>query len=444
MRSFSLHPDWFADVSVQTFVAFCAEHDLPIRFVGGCVRDTVMGYPLGDIDVATSALPDSVMEACSASPYKAIPTGLKHGTVTVIVRGRPFEMTTLRVDTACDGRHARVRFTDDWRQDALRRDFTFNALMLEPDGTLVDEVGGLEDAKEGRVRFIGNADARIREDYLRILRLFRFHATHGRLPLDAQALEAVRAAASCLVTLSVERIAQEMMKLLSCPSPVAALRSMEETGVLAVLFPCAKPDMAALERLVELKMKESVRSSPHAREPGKASPQDAVRLGGRVNKGVAPHQNTLCFDSPSRGECSPNPLLRLAVLYPEEAVRCAGHWKRSAREVRFLEALTSFPAMHTPHAVRHALYLHGRAVVQAALLRDAARDGSPLEQEWLHLARESGIPVFPVSGEDLKALGVPQGKALGALLRRLETEWIASDFTGSVEQLLSGIAERNG
>ena len=380
-------PDWFADVSVQAFIAFCAEHSLPIRFVGGCVRDSVIGREVGDIDVATSATPHQVLEAAARSPFKAIPTGLAHGTVTLVVHGRAFEVTTLRMDTACDGRHARVQFTDDWEVDAMRRDFTFNALMLSPDGTLYDYTGGIQDVCEGRVRFIGEASERIAEDYLRILRFFRFYATYGKIPLDGATISALADNAPYLTRLSVERIAQEMRKLLAASSPVAALILMREAGVLNVLCPDATPDIAALSQLIAL-------------------------------------------------EHAPDMLLRLHVLYPLDAIRFATHWRFSNAQQRALNTLASASPITNAHELRLALYRHSRAIVIATLERDAALSHENMNQEWAALAQHALIPVFPMNGSMLLELGAPPGHALGHTLKRLEAAWISSDFILTQEQLL--------
>ncbi len=220
------------------------------RFVGGCVRDGLLGLPdVGrELDVATPERPDQVIRLLERAGLPAIPTGLAHGTVTTIADDRPFEITTLRRDVACDGRHAEVEFTDDFALDAARRDFTINAMSCDDAGRLYDYFGGRADLAAGRVRFVGEAAARIAEDYLRILRFFRFFAYYGRPPADAEALAACRAAAPELRRLSGERIQAEMMRLLEAEEPVPALRLMVETGVLGEVI----PGPVALERLARL------------------------------------------------------------------------------------------------------------------------------------------------------------------------------------------------
>ena len=202
------------------------------RVVGGAVRNTLLGEAHGDIDIATTALPDEVMRRVQAAGFKAVPTGIEHGTVTVVAAGRPFEVTTLREDVETFGRRAKVAFGRNWRRDAERRDFTMNALFVSRDGTVYDYVGGLADIETRRVRFIGDAAARIAEDYLRILRFFRFHASYGAGAPDAQGLAACIAGRAGLEQLSRERIRMEVVKLLLARHAVPALAVMTETGLL--------------------------------------------------------------------------------------------------------------------------------------------------------------------------------------------------------------------
>ncbi len=206
------------------------------RFVGGAVRDSLINKTVQDVDLATTLAPGEVIGRLEAAKIKVVPTGLKHGTVTAVFPGRHFEVTTLRHDVETFGRHAKVAFHDDWREDAARRDFTINALYLSPDGALYDYFGGEDDLTRGRVRFIGDAAKRIEEDALRILRLFRFHAWYGRGPLDRDALEAVGRKLDLLNILSGERVAAETFKLLRAPDPVPLLKAMNKVGVLGQLF----------------------------------------------------------------------------------------------------------------------------------------------------------------------------------------------------------------
>src|SRR5690349_5033916 len=220
----------------------------PARFVGGCVRDALLGRPIGDIDIATPEPPERVVELLRKWRIKAVPTGIEHGTVTAVARGRPFEITTLRRDVETFGRHARVAFDAGWAEDAERRDFTMNAIFLDGSGAIFDFVGGIEDLHAGRVRFVGDPEARIREDVLRLLRFYRFHAHYGRGAADGTARNACRKLAPLLPSLSAERVAAETIKLLKAPDPVPTLRMMAEDGVLSA----ALPELARLDLLARL------------------------------------------------------------------------------------------------------------------------------------------------------------------------------------------------
>ncbi|MEM9682546.1 MAG: CCA tRNA nucleotidyltransferase, partial [Pseudomonadota bacterium] len=221
------------------------------RFVGGCVRDSLIGRQVGDIDIATDAVPERVTEALQAADIRAIPTGIDHGTITAVANGVPFEITTLRRDVETFGRHATVAYTDDWIEDAARRDFTINALSLGRDGTLFDPFGGEADLRAGRIRFVGDARARIQEDVLRLLRFFRFHAYYGRNGLDADGLAACREFATRLSGLSAERIWTELRRLLLAPEPTFVLREMGASDILAEILPEARL-FDGLERLIVL------------------------------------------------------------------------------------------------------------------------------------------------------------------------------------------------
>ena len=237
------------------------EAGFSVRFVGGCVRDTLLGRPIGDIDIATDAPPDDVVDALQASGLRAIPTGIDHGTITAVSGGKSFEITTLRQDVETDGRRAKVRFTDDWEEDAARRDLTINAISLGPDGTIYDPYGGREDLAVGRVRFVGDAHDRIVEDVLRLLRYFRFYAHYGNSPADAAALEACRALAPRLPDLSGERVRAELLKLLLAPDPLPALRLMGDTDVFAHVLPEAT-NLPRLERFVAIETRTGIAVDP--------------------------------------------------------------------------------------------------------------------------------------------------------------------------------------
>lgn len=353
------------------------------RFVGGAPRNAVMGLEVGDLDVATALTPDRTIAALERAGLRAVPTGIEHGTVTGLVAGRPFEITTLRRDVETDGRRAVVAFTTDWAEDAARRDFRLNALYCDRAGEVFDPTGGgLEDALAGRVVFVGEAETRIREDYLRILRFFRFFAWYGRTAPDREGLDACARLADGLARLSAERVGRELLKLLAAPDPREAVRLAVGAGVLA-------------------------RVLPFDLEPA------------RFEAAVA-------LDS--------DPLFRLSALLPdaEPAVREAATALRlsNAERDRLIAALPDGvavePGMSEP-AARAAIYRLGARAFQDRLLKRAAESGdaaAPL----LALARTWTPPRFPLGGADVAALGLPPGPRTGALLRAVEDWWIADDF----------------
>ena len=363
----------------------------PVRFVGGCVRDGLLGRmaPGRELDLATPELPEEVVRRLEAAGLKAIPTGLAHGTVSTVVDGQRFEITTLRCDVACDGRHADVAFTEDFAADAARRDLTINAMSCDGAGRLFDYFGGRADLAAGRVRFVGRAAERIAEDYLRILRFFRFFAHYGRPPADAEALAAAAAAAPELARLSGERIQAEMLRLLEAADPLPALRLMASTGVLAQVI----PGPVALERLAAL-------------------------------LAVAPHADAL---------------LRLAALLrpppagPEAVAAVAARWRLSNRAAERLAVLTTTPLpphAASPAARRRALHRQGAGTYADLARLAAAEQADPAALAAALVAAAAWQPQkLPVSGDDLIALGVPQGPRLGTLLSALEDWWVAQDFT---------------
>jgi poly(A) polymerase/tRNA nucleotidyltransferase (CCA-adding enzyme) len=356
------------------------------RLVGGSVRDALAGREVADVDLATPRPPEAVIAALRAAGLKSAPTGLRHGTVTAIAGHRGFEVTTLRRDLETDGRHAVVAYTDDWREDAARRDFTINAMSMTQAGAVFDYFDGVADLRAGRVRFVGEAARRIAEDYLRILRFFRFHARYGGGAADPAALAAIAAGVPGLVRLSAERVWSELKRILATPDPVASVSLMQRLGVLAVVL----PEGAAPERL--------------ARLVAAGAPAEA--------------------------------LLRLAALLTGEAAALAERLKLSTAERDRLLALragTAPPAAADDAALRRAL---------ADLPKDAL-----LGRVWLAggdaglLARLAAMPrpVFPLRGRDLTAAGVPAGPELGALLRGLRAWWMAggcvADRAACLEEL---------
>ena len=373
-----------------------------IRFVGGAVRNAVMGLPVGEIDLATPEIPARVVQRLADAGLKAVPTGIDHGTVMAALDGETFEITTLRRDAACDGRHAIVEFTTDWHEDARRRDFTMNALSLSPSGLLFDDHGGLDDARAGRVRFVGVPADRIQEDYLRILRLFRFFAWYGRTPLDAATLGACRTYAGGIAHLSGERIQQEFVKLMLAPAPCEAVSMMAEAGVLQRIIPEAL-DLDVLKRLI-------------AREP------EFKRSG-------------------------PDWRLRLAAILPagvDAEVRAAALRLSNADRDRLTALTKSEPVLddHTnPLCLRRALYhLGGRLVSDRVLLAWSRADRASPDTPWRALlgAAATWTPkTLPVGGADILEMGVEPGPAVGRLLGAVEEWWIGAGFEPARGDLLA-------
>ena len=371
------------------------------RFVGGCVRDTILGLAIGDLDVCTPARPELVMELAGAAGLKVVPTGIVHGTVTVVADHTPVEVTTLRRDVETDGRRAVVAYTDDWAEDAARRDLTLNALYLDPDGTVYDPIGqGLADARAGRIRFVGDPETRIREDVLRILRFFRFWARFGREAPDPDCLAACAALAERIPALSGERVWSEVERLLVARRAVEALRLMAGAGIAARLWPGA----AAVDRAVAL----------IALEQALGLEADPVRrltalIGGRG--GADPAIDRLRL---SRAEAA-----RVRRALATDGRPAVGDAERRARVYRAGGV-----------SYLDARMLHTAAIRSAAstLMADRAVAG-----DWTP-------PSFPIGGRDVAALGVPPGPVTGRLLRAVEDAWIADDFSGDAEACRAKLA----
>jgi poly(A) polymerase len=374
------------------------------RFVGGCVRNALVARTIDDIDIATALTPDEVMEALTAAGVRHVPTGVGHGTVTAISGGRPYEVTTLRRDVETDGRRAVVAYTKDWAEDAERRDFRLNALYMDGQGLIYDPTSqGVADALAGRIVFVGDPETRIREDYLRILRFFRFRAWFGRGEPDAVGLAACAALKDGLLRLSAERVSKELLKLLAAGDPRQAVGEMAAAGVLAVILPEARP----LDRLNALVAIE--------------------RTLGAEGLGEADAE------------------LRLAALLPDDpkaAVAVANRLRLSnAQRDRLEAAVASDPAIGPdmgPAEARRRLYALGQRPFEDRLGLDwAERGGDPAA--WLalrQLARAWVRPRFPLTGHDAAAAGLGPGPEVGEALRRTEAFWVEHDFQPSREALL--------
>ena len=359
------------------------------RFVGGCVRDAIAGRPVTDIDIATSAPPEEGMKLLQDAGIHVIPTGMKHGTITAVASGENFEITTLRHDVETFGRHARVAFTDDWRADAARRDFTINAMFCDTDGTLYDPFGGLADLAGGRVRFVGSARQRIHEDVLRLLRYFRFTAHYGTLPADEDALAACREMAHRLPKLSGERVRNEMLRLLEAPDPAPVWRLMADEGILAHVLPEAM-DASALENLVAV--------------------EGAL------------------------GRC--DSILRLAALLPADAAAAgcvAGRLHLSGCETARLKFIASHRGRRSFSGWRNDFYAFSPEKAVDLFLLSAALLKKPLPavpelKDVIRKTKTWKKPVFPLKGQDAMALGVPQGPQVGRLMEKVERWWVEKDF----------------
>ncbi len=375
---------WVSDPATQKVCAALTSGGAQALFVGGCVRNALLGAPVSDIDIATDARPQQVVELAQNAGLKAIPTGIDHGTITVVCDGIPHEITTFRRDIETDGRRAVVVFSDNIQEDAARRDFTMNALYAQPDGTVLDPLNGLPDLRARRVRFIGTAEHRIREDYLRSLRYFRFHAWYGdtEAGFDADALAAIASNLEGLSDLSRERVGAELLKLLGAPDPAPSVAAMRSVGVLAQLLPGA--DDRALAPLIMLEQQAGTAPEPIRRLAAIATPEIAKTL--RLSK--AQLQRLTRMRDEASGTAS---IAELGFRYGEES------------------------GLHE------------------VLLRCAF-----LEQPWsdemrtdLHAGAKAD---FPISASDL----IPEftGPALGRKLAELEARWIASGFALTRDDLL--------
>lgn len=374
---------WINDVATQAVCKSLTQNGFQALFVGGCVRNALLGVDVSDIDIATDALPEDTMRSAKEAGLHVIPTGIDHGTITVVSGGIPHEITTFRSDVDTDGRHAQVRFSKSVAEDAARRDFTMNALYAGPDGRVLDPLNGLADLRARHVRFIGDAGLRIREDYLRSLRFFRFTAWYGNpaLGIDAEGLAAVAEHLDGLAGLSRERVGTELKKLLAAPDPSMSVAAMRNSGVLGAVLEGA--DDRALALLVHFE----------------------------TTFGIAP-----------------DALRRLAVLAEpsaEDALRLS-----KADRKRWTQLRAEIGAMKRPS---HLGYLYGETLAVDMLLLRAAIYEQPIEASALLETKKGVSATFPVKAADLTEFS---GRALGERLRKLEQDWIASDFSLTRDALL--------
>jgi poly(A) polymerase len=372
---------WQQRDGMKALLAALGARDGDTRYVGGCVRDTLLGLAVSDVDLATRLTPRQVMDRLGKARIKTVPTGLAHGTVTAVVGGKPVEVTTLRRDVATDGRRATIAYTDDWREDAARRDFTINALLADPvTREVLDYFGGESDLAERRVRFIGDPLTRIAEDHLRILRFFRFFARFGAGEPDSAAVEACAARANDLMALSRERIADELTKLLALPEPVAAVRLMIERGILKPVLP--EIGMDGVERLARLGERET-------------------------ESGVAPH-----------------PLRRLAALLPADpdtVAAVAARLRLSNRAAkRLVAAAGRGPAdPRAPEVLAYAIGLE--EAIDRILLGDGDLGATAALAGWQR-------PRLRVGGGEIIAMGLAPGPVVARTLQAIEREWAEAGF----------------
>jgi tRNA nucleotidyltransferase/poly(A) polymerase len=409
---------WLGEKHLQRLLAALADGGEEARVAGGAVRNALIGQPVADVDIATTTVPDETIRRAEAAGFKAVPTGIEHGTITIVAGGKPFEVTTLRADIETDGRRAKVSFGRDWKADAERRDFTINALYAEADGTIVDLVGGVADIEARRLRFIGDPEARIREDYLRILRFFRFFAWYGDGRPDAEGLKACARLKEGLGQLSVERVWSELKKLLSAPDPSRALLWMRQASVLTSVLPETE--------------KWGI---------------DAIHALTRAEKDLG---------------WTPDPLLRLEAIVPPDAARL----KTLAERLRFSVsdagrlrqwALTAPVEPKTTEAELAKRLYRGdhQGLVDRLRLSLASARGRAVEDNdallgaggfsrLLAFAGKWKKPDFPLKGADLTTLGASPGPKLGATLKNLENEWVESGFALDRGALLERAAEALG
>jgi poly(A) polymerase len=382
--------DWQSRVELRRLLAVLGAGDGETRFVGGCVRDTLLGSPVSDVDLATRLEPEAVLDRLKAAAIKAVPTGLAHGTVTAVIEGRPVEVTTLRRDVSTDGRRATIAYTGDWREDAARRDFTINALSADP-GTrqVFDYFGGLADLDARRVRFIGDPLVRIAEDHLRILRFFRFHARFGAGDPDQPSVEACTVRANDLMALSRERIADELLKLLALPDPAPTVELMAARGI----FEPVLPEIAGAEPLRRLVERE----------------RDA---------GIAP-----------------DPLRRLAALLPPDPDIAEAVANRLRLSKRALKRLVLAAGRATDDHRLLAYRVGPRAAVDRLLLSDGPTEGLADLQNWQPTR-------LPIGGGDLIVMGLEAGPVVAATLQAVEREWAESGFPAEREAVRA-IARRH-
>ncbi len=362
----------------------------PVLCVGGAVRNVLMGRAVEDVDLATPIAPQEVMRRLEAAGIRVIPTGIDHGTVTAVIDGKAYEITTLRRDVETDGRRAVVAYTNDWVEDARRRDFTINTLLLDIEGNVYDPLrAGIDDLDKGQVRFVGAASERIAEDYLRVLRFFRFHALYASSAYDPEALASCAAAADKIGTLSRERISQEFFKIIASTKPRMVFDVMAQNGILREILP-PDYDGTLLEHVSNFQENYTLVSVPVR----------VLALAGLKMERVQ--------------------AMEQMVLFP----------KVFLRDMESISGVLTLSDLSDEKAVREAVYRFGRVATAQALMVELALDRvmSRVAPSILKILQGWDVPAFPLDGNDLMAAGIKPGKTMGEILDRIEGWWIAQDF----------------
>lgn len=368
--------------------------DNQARFVGGCVRNSLLNLPITDIDIATPIPPEEVLEKLQNTGIKAIPTGIKHGTITAIINNNGYEITTLRKDIECDGRHAKVEFTDKWQEDAARRDFTINAMSCDIEGKIYDYFNGLQDIDPVKVRFVGNANERCQEDYLRILRFFRFSALYSN-SLDKDGLNAAKKWSNELPNLAAERIWQEIRKLLSARNPIWALQAMCDSSIWYNITG-TNSNLEILNNYLEVENKFSIEI---------------------------------------------NHIARLAAIVMGNNESKYKIFKASNKELNLLKILTSNIPYQEERQIKEIIRKHGNQSAELYIALHSNCDKDLLTKN-IDIAKNWQVPDFPISGKDLLALGCSKGKEIGILLDKANDYWVNSNYLANKEDLIRYIVKK--
>ena len=413
MKVSNIYQEWMNTSEVRKIMAALSK-DGEARFVGGCVRDALIDKKITDIDIATTHKPEKTTELLEKTGTKVIPTGIEHGTVTAVINHKKFEITTLRRDVECYGRHAEVEFTDNWQEDAARRDFTMNALSMDMKGEIYDYFEGIDDLNAGKVKFIGDAEQRIKEDYLRILRLFRFHTYYGKGVIDDQQIKIVARNSEGLKSLSGERIQTEMLKILSAPDPFYVIKIMSEAGILGKVIPNSSNafDLSLLSSLIDIEKAEKITTDPYVRLACIILPNQQANF-------VQIIADSWKLSNSSRSE--------IDVLLTEELVE------------------TSISEADKKKLIRRIGKKHANLIAIISWTSeinnnpDESKQTNDKFRNFLKFIEDWQIPEFPLRGSDIMALGIKEGKEIGKTLRKAEEYWENRDYKPTKDKLLSKV-----